>query len=465
MGLVSPTQFLRSAREAGYRSPAHAISELIDNSIDAQATRIKLNVSQNGTGWDVTVEDNGVGMSEATLGRALQFGGSHLLDERPGRIGRFGVGLPLGGLSLARRIEICSHDGVVSSQCWLDLDEFASGQRKTLPRVERSFYRPTESATGTVVRLIGCDRMGSRQYPSLVANLRRDLGRIHRFSLWSGISIEIGGVAVSAWDPLLIRSECKIALGYGEQISIPVRTVGRADSNVQVRFSLLDVERWSVASTSEKRKLGITAAPQVSVVRGNREIDAGWFFLGSKRRQNYDNWWRAEVRFTRDVDSLFGLTFNKQGIRPEAEFAQQISLFVEPVASELTAEIRRRFQRNPKPAERKSLDNAERLLPSTNKGRGKAPVPTAKCRVSGAASNDRSFYQVDNRSGVPLVTLNTRHAFYSEVYRQASKSGVDRLVMDRLLLSLARATTLNQSGKQVVEIESWSDSLQAYLKA
>ena len=29
----------------------------------------------------------------------------------------------------------------------------------------------------------------------------------------------------------------------------------------------------------------------------NREIDFGWFFMGNKRRENYDDWWRCEVKF------------------------------------------------------------------------------------------------------------------------------------------------------------------------
>ncbi|MGI8447952.1 MAG: hypothetical protein ACR2MP_12395 [Streptosporangiaceae bacterium] len=46
----------------------------------------------------------------------------------------------------------------------------------------------------------------------------------------------------------------------------------------------------------------MTGSPSVSVVRSGREIDQGWFFMGTKRRENHDDWWRCEVRFDPVLD-------------------------------------------------------------------------------------------------------------------------------------------------------------------
>ena len=64
---------------------------------------------------------------------------------------------------------------------------------------------------------------------------------------------------------------------------------------------------------------GIVKAAGVSVVRAQREVAYGWFCMGRKRRENYDDWWRCEVSFEPDLDEYFGLTHSKQGINPTAE--------------------------------------------------------------------------------------------------------------------------------------------------
>ena len=83
-----------------------------------------------------------------------------------------------------------------------------------------------------------------------------------------------------------------------------------------VTFSELPVHEWHDLPNEEKRQLGIVNGAGVSVVRAGREIDYGWFFLDGKRRENYDDWWRAEIRFDAVLDEAFGITHTKQQIRP-----------------------------------------------------------------------------------------------------------------------------------------------------
>ncbi len=51
-------------------------------------------------------------------------------------------------------------------------------------------------------------------------------------------------------------------------------------------------------------------------MRAGREIDRGWYFMGGKRKENYDDWWRCEISFDPSLDELFGVTHSKQEIRP-----------------------------------------------------------------------------------------------------------------------------------------------------
>src|SRR6266487_3387449 len=65
--------------------------------------------------------------------------------------------------------------------------------------------------------------------------------------------------------------------------------------------------------------------------------------MGQKRRENYDDWWRCEVRFDPDLDEMFGVTHTKQEIRPTEELIGILTPEVEKTARELNARARKAF--------------------------------------------------------------------------------------------------------------------------
>src|SRR5690348_5690492 len=103
--VVAGKTFILATRDAGYRSTSAAVAELIDNSLQARASHIRVYVF--GGGEDVghplriAVLDDGEGMDSATLRQSLQFGGSERFNDRRG-LGRFGMGLPNSSLSQSR---------------------------------------------------------------------------------------------------------------------------------------------------------------------------------------------------------------------------------------------------------------------------------------------------------------------------------------------------------------------------
>jgi hypothetical protein len=60
----------------------------------------------------------------------------------------------------------------------------------------------------------------------------------------------------------------------------------------------LPIEAWTNLSNAEKKRLGVFERCGVSILRAGREIDSGWFFMGEKRKESYDEWWRSEVSFS-----------------------------------------------------------------------------------------------------------------------------------------------------------------------
>src|SRR5216683_7950241 len=108
--IIALDKFIQATRDSGYKGTSSAISELVDNSIQAGATRIELSVTATTSGDDekaieVSVLDNGCGMDPFTLRQALRFGGSTRFGDRIG-LGRYGMGLPNASLSQARRVTV-----------------------------------------------------------------------------------------------------------------------------------------------------------------------------------------------------------------------------------------------------------------------------------------------------------------------------------------------------------------------
>ena len=84
---------VEALRGLGYSTPT-AIADVIDNSISASATTITVTFTWNGGDASIAIVDDGVGMSDAELDRAMRLGNHNPRSERAaGDLGRFGLGL------------------------------------------------------------------------------------------------------------------------------------------------------------------------------------------------------------------------------------------------------------------------------------------------------------------------------------------------------------------------------------
>src|SRR5581483_7852805 len=94
---------VKAMRDNGYKNAAYAVAELMDNAIQAGATRVELLCGERENFIEsrsrrqleqIAVLDNGKGMSAQVLQMALQFGnGTHLDEDSPTGMGKFGMGL------------------------------------------------------------------------------------------------------------------------------------------------------------------------------------------------------------------------------------------------------------------------------------------------------------------------------------------------------------------------------------
>ena len=492
--MISVPEFLQASRHAGYRTPAHAVAELVDNAIQAGAASVSVTLTEAVDGLEVVVQDDGGGMSEAELRAALRFGGSSRFGDRSG-LGRFGMGLPTSSLSQARRVEVYSwQGGRAPTMLTLDLDRFLSGA-EALPE-PRSEPLPVGSrpvgASGTLVRWSRCDRLGGQRLSSLAGGLARSLGRTFRRFIWDGLKLLVNGSSCPAADPMLLdpRAPASGAIAFGDPIQLRLRTaLGVGD--VAISFSELPVQEWHQLTVAEKRRLGVTKGAGVSILRAGREVDAGWFFMGDKRRENYDDWWRCEVAFSPELDEAFGLTYTKQQIRPNPEVVEALTPEVSAVARALNARVRRahetvsaraRFA----PTERRVAAVEGRMRPLPEVWAPKGPlaerlgrlwpemlVPPARpeVRIVEDDLGPAPLFEVLRVPNRLVVVWNTAHPFYKLAYAPLASSDEPgaserRTHLELLIVALARAEAARPAASGEVEVHrgAWSAALAELMK-
>jgi hypothetical protein len=510
--LVAVDRFIQATRDSGYRGTPSAVAELVDNALQAGATRVLICVEHDPAGVDgslrVEVTDNGCGMDEATVRQALRFGGTTRFNDRKG-LGRYGMGLPNSSLSQSRRVDVCTwRSPAIALATSLDVDEISAGRITRVPKPTR-VSRPSAAAdhgfdSGTSVVWTRCDRLDHRRPSTIAKKLRPFLGRVFRYFLWDGISIEVNGEIVQPIDPLFLHERSLTHGGrmFGAPLDYDVELPlsdgrGVLTGSVTVRFAELPVEEWHRLSNDEKHRLGISKAAGVSVVRARREIEYGWFFMGEKRKENYDDWWRCEVRFDPSLDEAFGITHTKQQIRPTGDLLRVLVPDLEATAKALNRRVRQVHERlkvarrvadseavaasrehllpplphpRPSPAARRALEALERRHP-------RLIVPDAGEESSDELRYDiiedevggTRFFRSFRRSGQLVLTLNTDHPFYRRLYRPLSERdepGVASLrqQFDLFLLAAARSEAAVGVSASRRFLDTWSNSVATFLR-
>ncbi len=123
--------------------PAGVLKELIENSIDAQATRIEIEIKNGGLDL-IHVQDNGIGMSKEDLPMAFKRHATSKIAEaadlnRINSLGFRGEALP--SIASVSRVEIISKT------------KEAIGHRYHLVQGEEVVFEPTQANNGTTVRV------------------------------------------------------------------------------------------------------------------------------------------------------------------------------------------------------------------------------------------------------------------------------------------------------------------------
>jgi len=351
--ILPPHLAIKSMRDSGYRDTAHALAELVDNSIQAgravnDVTQVEVlcvdtvdlvNERHRQRINEVAVYDNASGMDAETLRIALQFGnGTHLTSEAQDGIGKFGMGLPNASISQCRRVDVWSWQGGRCLHTYIDIDEIRSGKQRavpepteaTLPQQWRDLIRDKPGDHGTLVVWSKIDRIRWRTSPALFRNAEFLIGRMYRYFLRDkDVTIRLaafentGGQIsnkidrdVLPNDPLYLMAGTSSPSPFDEkpafdevaQYTVEVGANG-GTHEVRITFSIATKEAREEGGSGPIGKHA-SRNQGVSLVRAGRELEMNNTF--DIRYDPRERWWGVEVSFDPELDDVFGVTNNKQ---------------------------------------------------------------------------------------------------------------------------------------------------------
>lgn len=208
--IVHAAAFVDALKSSGYKSTYNAISEIVDNSIDANAKNVfiigeqKLVNAEGGSEKKIAsfaFLDDGDGMNYEKLSNCLSIGYSDKVS-RTG-MGRFGVGLPQASVFVCNRVDVYSWQNGIDNcmHTHLDIDEIKDNDlneldkpnKADIPREYETYIHWKQdgkqydfSEHGTLVIWTKCTRVDHKKWNTCVRHMSEDIGRKYRYFLHDG---------------------------------------------------------------------------------------------------------------------------------------------------------------------------------------------------------------------------------------------------------------------------------------
>ena len=330
---------IEALRGLGY-STATALADIIDNSITAGAGNVDLTFVWKGSGSYITIQDDGNGMDEAELDRAMRLGQQSPLDARDSNdLGRFGLGMKTASFSQCRRLTVASRkSGAVGCLRW-DLDILAASADDGWHLIEgpADGSRPLldslpTAPSGTLVVWENLDRVvtpgsSEQNFLDLLDVVERHLAMVfHRYlgGQRPRLRIAMNGRMVAPWDPFLVNHP---ATWSSPTVSLAARI--RARCHVLPHKDRLDRSQHDLAGGPD----GWTAQQGFYVYRNERLLVAGsWLGLGRGRswtKEEAHRLARIRLDIPNSADADWKIDIRKSTARPPVAVRQDLTHLME----------------------------------------------------------------------------------------------------------------------------------------
>jgi hypothetical protein len=369
------TDNILELQDNGYKSTVSAISEIIDNSIQAHAKNVQIILIRNTTRDyneidELLIVDDGVGMDKLTFDKALQMSAGSRSKAKSG-LGKYGQGLPNSSISQTKRVEVytCQNGQLLFNH--IDLEEIYESGEAYLPDTETrtaidipllSSGKFSMPDSGTIVRWVKPNKIRPKTVRTLVSHIEQLVGRTFRNFITGYVDKD--GVAyktkigvlvfdfngntyerndfssiteIVPFDPMFIMPVTQMNLMFresqhptsqlfGEEIKkvFNVEYNGQEiETTVEIKISYCkkeERERYGRNAGGEpfgrkylfRNLIGTSGYHNISVVRAGREIDHGSFGFIRDVSDNRERWWSAEIIVEPVIDSIIGIDNKKQ---------------------------------------------------------------------------------------------------------------------------------------------------------
>lgn len=349
--IPSARRLIRSLRDVGYDFK-HAIADLVDNSIAANASAITIDMRFDGEHSIARIADNGKGMNGSTITEAMRFGTER--DYEADELGKFGLGLKTASLSQCSRLTVASRADRaarrIETRQW-DLDHVERSNRWEIidvPANERPdvLVQPLHYVTGTVVLWELMDRVLGYKIPwgdrarsgflQLAEELDQHLSMVfHRFLAGTArrkkkLKITLNDTAIEPWDPFAANEKGTIRLPpkqfeiHGDDGPGLVEFIPHILPPKE-RFSSLKAFNRYAGPRKWNYQQGFY------IYRADRMIQSGgWSYM--RTSDEHTKLARVALDFWPDLDSAFDLNVAKARVNLPADLRALLQPHIEQLA-------------------------------------------------------------------------------------------------------------------------------------
>lgn len=452
--IPSARRLIRSLRDMGYEFAA-AVADLIDNSIEARANTVRVDVEWNGEDSYVMICDNGIGMSASQLREALRFGAERDYDTED--LGKFGLGLKTASLSQCLRLTVASRQNEsradINAYCW-DLGHIEATNRWEILSVKSTDLhlearRHLKETTGTVViwerldRILGYKRPDGESARKQLTAMCRDVEEhvamvFHRFLEGAvrgkRLAIYLNGNKVVPWDPYA-RGEANTQKLDSVVLRVE-QEKGKSDVVLepfvlpaQARFSTPDAFNRASGPNKWNRQQGFY------IYRADRMIQSGgWSNL--RTLDEHNKLARVALYFSPKLDEEFKINVPKMRVALPAAIRDDVLKAIGPVVKLANAAYRAGekgaggsgMPPRPPPSAPAPAPSGGAGTSSTSKGGGTTSPPGHTPPPSPAPGTNAPTGRNGNGSGSSAIDLEYVESLLERVARPEEWPVVQRVV-------------------------------------
>ncbi|MDO8872888.1 MAG: ATP-binding protein [Methanoregula sp.] len=425
--IPSAKRLINSLRDIGYDFPT-AVAELVDNSIEADATEVSIKVEFDGENSWVMIADNGKGMSAEKLKEAMRYGSASIYNEKS--LGKFGLGLKTASFSQSKHWLVATKsdfpDNDIISFKW-DLDhvnrtdrwEILPIKKNSLDAVIKDYL---QNKTGTVVFWQRIDRILEYENPNTerarkkLITMCRDLEEhlamvFHRFLMGEvpgkKMRLFLNENEILPWDPYARNEKATKEL---DVIRIPLEHGGVHGEAVIEPYILPPSKAFSTYQAHSK-----AAGPKkwnqqqgFYIYRNDRMIQSG----GWCRIRTYDEHTklaRFALNFSSKIDGAFKIDVSKMYV----SLPPQIRKDIEDKTQSMVTRAREIYDNDEKTIPViPSLDTFASPVVPSRKPNNPSVLPEIKKeieeKIQPMVAQEKEIYDNDEKTFPVISSLDTK---------------------------------------------------------